>query len=192
MVLLLSPPMIAAETLVRDATALDARAFARKHGGFFLLRLPLSSEESWDEGLGYDTAVGELPVPGEEGVFERQRALAGWRVAPLVKRDGNLFPERVSVGRAQTCDVVLRMPRISKLHAHFLFDAEGRLLVRDQFSSNGTTVNTRRIRPGEAVPVRSGAQIGFGRFETELIDAAGLRRFLTRKVVASDAAGVQV
>ncbi len=172
--------MQAADTLVRDAFGLDPSRFARRYGHYFLLRLPLTADESWDDGIGYDTVVGEIPGRTDGALAQHQLAVAGWRVAPLVKRDGNPFPERVSVGRARSCDVVLRIPQVSKLHAHFLFDPKGRLLVRDQRSANGTRVNGRRLRPSDPCTVKSGDQVAFGRFVTELIDAPGLQKFLTR------------
>ncbi|HTU58032.1 MAG TPA: hypothetical protein VMF89_06355, partial [Polyangiales bacterium] len=40
-------------------------------------------------------------------------------ILPLRKGEGRPFPERISVGRATNCDVVIRDASISKLHGHF-------------------------------------------------------------------------
>ena len=47
----------------------------------------------------------------------RKKPTSELRVIPLVKAPGNPYSDRISVGRARNCDVVLRNPSVSKLHA---------------------------------------------------------------------------
>jgi hypothetical protein len=97
------------------------------------------------------------------------------RVLPIVKAPGNPYPERISVGRARNCDVVLREASVSKLHAHF--DADGKLLF-DLGSQNGTRVEGKRLLPNHGEVVRVGDAIHFGLATTSLIDGAALFELL--------------
>ena len=67
-------------------------------------------------------------------------------VLAVVKAPGNPYPDRVSVGRARNCDVVMRDPSVSKLHAHFRVGGPKLELV-DIDSQNGTRVNGRALAP---------------------------------------------
>ena len=96
------------------------------------------------------------------------------RVAPVQKRRGNPFPDRISVGRAQNCDIVLRLSYISKLHAHFLRGPGGVMYLCDQRSSNGTTVNGQALRPGTRIKINVGDTIGFGQLEATLVSGQQL------------------
>jgi hypothetical protein len=88
-------------------------------------------------------------------------------VAPIAKRRGNPHPERLSVGRAQNCDVVLRVTSVSKLHAHFTL-RDGRMLeLLDQHSANGTFVNGARLVSGRSAPVKWGDNLRFGALDFE-------------------------
>ena len=103
-----------------------------------------------------------------------------WRLAHVLKRAGNPFPDRISIGRANNCDVVLRLPFVSKLHAHFVGTGPGTLRLTDNRSANGTTVAGRTLAPGEAVDVRSGDWIGFGPLRLQLLDPSDLYDALAR------------
>ncbi len=50
------------------------------------------------------------------------------------------------VGRAETCDVVLRESGVSSNHASFVIDKDGKVLVQDLKSSNGTFKNGNPIK----------------------------------------------
>jgi hypothetical protein len=99
---------------------------------------------------------------------------AGIAIWPLQKKPGNPYPDRISVGRAVNCDVVLRAPYLSKLHAHFWRNPDGSLQLSDNSSANGTRLNSTPLIAGEAASVRSGDRISFGGLDLELIDAAAL------------------
>lgn len=105
-----------------------------------------------------------------------------WQVVPVTKREGNPFPERLSIGRATNCDLVVRLPFISKVHAHLLVKPDGRLELVDNQASNGTFHNHRQLRPGEARPVQPGDVISLGKLSLELFTPAGLYRLLQAEV----------
>ncbi len=94
-------------------------------------------------------------------------------VLPVVKAAGNPYPDRVSVGRARNCDLVMRDPSVSKLHAHFRVGGVKTELV-DIDSQNGTRVNGRALAPHQPMPVANGDTILFGSVAAKLLDAAAL------------------
>ncbi len=171
-----------AAVYVREAHVLDPEQFATRFGRWFLVHVPGEMDSTWDEDIQYQTMYAELPRPGEGHIRSAQTLVHAWRVAPLKKRDGNPFPDRISVGRAKNCDVVLRVPFVSKLHAHFLIGEKllggERLQLVDQRSANGTSINGNPVRPGKPARISSADTIGFGRFEVTLFSAADLRTAL--------------
>jgi hypothetical protein len=95
-------------------------------------------------------------------------------VFEVVKAPGNPYPDQISVGRTRNCDIVLRNPSVSKLHAHFRKDEQGRAVLVDNGSHNGTRVNGRLLTESEPQLVTIGDVIQFGRMTTTLLDAARL------------------
>ena len=93
-------------------------------------------------------------------------------ILPLRKQDGNPFPERISIGRATNCDVVIRDPSVSKLHGHFRDVGPESAFFTDAKSANGTRVDGVSIKPGEAVELHRNALLSFGRVQLMLISAA--------------------
>src|SRR3954469_22725095 len=95
-------------TLITDANRCNRDQFAAKYPGYFLLL----SERADSLQLGFRTQIsrgGEAPDPSG-GVNE---------VLPIRKAAGNPYPDRISIGRARNCDIVVRHESVSKLHAHF-------------------------------------------------------------------------
>ena len=100
-------------------------------------------------------------------------APANIEVLPVVKSPANPYPDRVSVGRARNCDVVMRDPSVSKLHAHFRIGGPKLELV-DIDSQNGTRVNGKQIPAHQPVAVAFGDSIWFGTVTCRLVDASAL------------------
>ncbi len=94
-------------------------------------------------------------------------------VLPVVKAPGNPYPDRVSVGRARNCDLVMRDASVSKLHAHFRVGGPQLELV-DIDSQNGTRVNGRALAPHQPAQVSNGDTVLFGSVACKLVDAAAL------------------
>jgi pilus assembly protein CpaF len=78
----------------------------------------------------------------------------------------------VSVGRVQGNDIMLPKGNVSKRHARLLF-RDGRFIVADLNSTNGTYVNRRRI--SQATIVREGDRVYVGDYvlRIEVLDATG-------------------
>jgi hypothetical protein len=100
--------------------------------------------------------------------------LQGAQIFPIVKAPRNPFPERISVGRALNCDIVLREASVSKLHAHFQKVMADEALVTDVKSANGTRVNGKRIGAGMAIRVVSGDLLQLGGVVVQFVSSKAL------------------
>jgi len=161
--------MIPVEPLWQAAHQMGRSAFVTRHMGWYLVKHPDAVTVVPPGELGWNTVAVSVdkdeqadPFPGE------------WRLVEIRKRPGNPFPDRIGVGRAPNCDVVLRLPFVSKLHAHFLDGVGAGLRIVDQRSANGTSVNGRTLDAGETADVNSGDWIGFGPLRLQLLDASDL------------------
>lgn len=72
---------------------------------------------------------------------------------------------RINVGRGSDNDIYLDDRSVSKIHAALLMNREGTLLVSDTGSTNGTYINGRRLKYGEARQIEEGDIVGFGDVE---------------------------
>jgi hypothetical protein len=120
--------------------------------------------------LGFKTGLVESEDLAVDLIGEDVIDAAAWFVAPISKRPGNPYPERIGLGRARNCDVAIRWPRISKLHAHL--HLEGGIVVRitDCNSAHGTFVNGRDVDANGAA-CGPGSRIRLGDFEMVLMRA---------------------
>jgi pSer/pThr/pTyr-binding forkhead associated (FHA) protein len=62
-------------------------------------------------------------------------------------------------------DQVLDDSSVSRMHARFSLDRDGKMTVRDLNSSNGTLVNGDRLIPNESRTLQQGDHVCFGRME---------------------------
>lgn len=83
--------------------------------------------------------------------------------------------QRRSVGRAKQSDLWIDDPSVSKIHASLVLNSNGKLLVADTGSTNGTFVGSQRIPYGKAFLVNSGEKLKFGTIEVviEHFDSGG-------------------
>jgi hypothetical protein len=110
---------------------------------------------------------------------------AEWRVVAVRKREGNPYPDRFSIGRAPNCDIVIRLPFVSKVHAHIQVDGAGSYTMRDNGASNSTFVNGRKLEAKGTAPLKLGDEIAFGSLELQFVDAAMLYEILLSEVGTS-------
>lgn len=106
------------------------------------------------------------------------------QLVPITKAENSPYPDRISIGRARNCDVVLRHPSVSKLHAHVRKEADGRWMLHDAGSHNGTSVGTLPVTT-EPAELHSGDLVTFGAFTVRVVDSAEVYVVLTRMVQAS-------
>lgn len=139
---------------------------------FLLRRSRLTAPPGEDGGFGDEERVGfsTAVVDAEALTSARPGPLRGARVMPVTKAPGNPFPDRISVGRATNCDIVIRGSTVSKLHAHFKVIGPGDVVLTDAKSANGTRVNGTRLAPGDPVRVTAGDSILFGGVSVQLLD----------------------
>lgn len=86
----------------------------------------------------------------------------------------------LKIGRDPACDIVLRSPKASALHAELTVLNNGDILLEDKNSTNGTFVMNRPIKPGTQVSVKRGDAIRFADVElvwTQVPMAEDLSRF---------------
>lgn len=100
--------------------------------------------------------------------LERRLLRTPHYIVPIRKRKAaeRAFSDRVFVGRARSTDIVLRHRSISKSHAWFECNIEGRYSVADAGSKNGTTLNGKALDPRQAQWVEQGDELRFGKVDT--------------------------
>jgi FHA domain len=167
--------MLEARELWDLARSVGRDGFLSRQRAWVLLKHPDAGLAMVDPKFDYHTVAIRTDGPRLADPYPNE-----WRLANVVKREGNPFPERISVGRANNCDVVLRLPFVSKLHAHFVGLETGALRIADNRSANGTTVAGRTLAPGETVACESGDWIGFGPLRLQLLDPNDLLDALGR------------
>lgn len=158
--------------------ARDPALFAKRYRHPFLFKRSARVQEEQvspqtDRVMAFQTEQLQLDAHGlfvDSGAF----ASGDW-VWPVRKREGNPFPDRISVGRATNCDVVMRFAHVSKHHAH-LIGEQGEWKVVDQGSANGTEVDGKRLIKGQASPLRFGQSLRIGALALTFLDAEGLCR----------------
>lgn len=80
-----------------------------------------------------------------------------------------LLKETLIVGRRESSDIVLRFPNVSGTHCELSL-VDGRWVVKDLGSSNGTKVNGTRVSEGRVDP---GDRLSIGRHEYDVCYVAG-------------------
>lgn len=156
--------------LVREMTREE---FAASHAHPFLL-LHLEEDEDRAEWTFKTTTISSkrFSIAARDGGLSE--AASRYRAFPLVKSAGNPWRERISIGRARNNDIVLPHKSVSKLHAHFTQTEDGRLLLADAGSRNGTRLNSERLVEGASLEAKPGDTITLGGVTLQLIDAGVL------------------
>jgi hypothetical protein len=153
------------ENIAEVARTLPRDQFARRFPGcFFVVTDPGEDEQP----ISFETV--------EAGAAQRalQEARSHLDVYAIAKAANNPYQDRISIGRARNCDVVLRFSSVSKLHAHFRPTPDGPLELVDLDSQNGTRVNGRALSANQPQRVAAGDIVQIGRVIGRLTDAAAL------------------
>lgn len=102
-------------------------------------------------------------------------------VFPIVKRTGAMLHDRVSVGRSRNADIHLPFRRISKFHAYFTTAVGGsKYMITDSGSTNGTSVQGRKLPAGSPAEVPERGVIHLSHFLFLFLSAAGFYSFLSQ------------
>ncbi len=161
----------------QQKAAVGRERFIAQHPHLFIVRVgpPASAADDWSDPVSFSTRLADMPEDDDDD-DELATHEIGWIIAPVLKRPGGPFPERIGVGRARNCDVVLRFSTISKLHAQFLVGPPLQLV--DLGSANGTKAAGKALQPRAPVNIAVGGLLEFGGIEVKLVDAAGLYALL--------------
>ena len=148
--------------LAKELDDIGEEAFSRKypHPFLVLLNAPENASNYIDPGT-IETLNGSKD--------DKDRAEDPISLAIGLKKAGrNMYESRVTVGRARNNDIVIRSPKVSKLHAAFDRAEDGKSFeMIDMGSVNGTRINAVRLDAKQAVPLSSGDKIAFWRYEFE-------------------------
>ncbi|HEY6557556.1 MAG TPA: FHA domain-containing protein, partial [Polyangiaceae bacterium] len=124
---------------------------------------PVNPEFMYGSGAGPQFGGGAAPPPPNPyaaAVHASRATLQGSAGVFTVAAGTELRAGRDSA----QCGILLNEPRVSGVHATVKIEG-GQLLVRDENSNNGTTVNGNRIPPGIWAPVPNGSLLRFGPIE---------------------------
>lgn len=158
---------------LQRARQLDRGAFVMAHRYLFFLKHAKAPEPR------FDAMSDLLDGPTMSGKFTFDPAADRMQIAAIQKKPGNAEHWVFSIGRAATCDVVLRFPIVSQLHAHLTVDASGKIAIIDAGSANSTRCNGKRLLPNQVEALQIGDALSFGPLKLELCDAERLHRLLS-------------
>jgi predicted component of type VI protein secretion system len=167
------------QKLVELALSVPRDAFiAQVPARFLVLGAPANEQQP----MSFSTQV--FRAPNKEPAREELVVL------PVAKAANNPYADRVSVGRARNCDMVVRDPSVSKLHAVVRIDGEAFSLV-DIGSQNGTYLNGQRLAINEAAPISCNDEILIGNVSARFMDGGAVYTILVAaqgsKAVTSNA-----
>lgn len=87
----------------------------------------------------------------------------------------------VTIGRGEDADIIIDDAQVSRAHARIAYE-DGRLVLKDLESRNGTAVGEEALEPGQTVvlplnqPIHFGARVGIMVSEQEPVQDEALRR----------------
>jgi pSer/pThr/pTyr-binding forkhead associated (FHA) protein len=151
------------ERLLELARTLPREEFAKSNTRWFLIILDTGEEEP-------PSSFETVDVSATPRVLLSAKP-PSTLVHEIVKAEGNPYPDRISVGRARNCDIVLRHPSVSKLHGHFLPRPEGQIDFADVGSQVGTRVNGHMLEPNQPARLGPGFILSIGRVIARIADA---------------------
>jgi len=157
------------DELRREAKQLSKDEFAGRYPHLFFI--------FYDDGFDLSAVHFETEMARSK---PSMKSTGNLRVLPMLKAETNPYSDRISIGRARNCDIVLRHSSVSKLHAHVRRGDDGVHLIYDAESHNGTSVGSKRVTAAEPQPLRSGDLVTFGAVTVRCVDAAELHVVLTR------------
>ena len=100
------------------------------------------------------------------------------QVCPLLLHSGEQGHQLI-IGRSHVCHVQIDHGQISKMHVVFRRDSEGKFIIEECGSTNGSTVNQEKLEPGSPVGLRNLDAIGLGgAFQATFFTPDGMYNYL--------------
>jgi len=114
-----------------------------------------------------ETEIEETPEGKkiEKKVSRKSRKLVGWLVTysfDAMGADFKLYEGRNTIGRDVDCNVTVNDPQMTGKHATILFQ-DGVFFLKDEFSTHGTFVNDKKMRPDSSQEINDGDKIRLGK-----------------------------
>ncbi|PTL77178.1 FHA domain-containing protein [Vitiosangium sp. GDMCC 1.1324] len=103
-------------------------------------------------------------------------------VFPVIKNQENAFGRGITVGRTGNNDVVLDDGTVSRFHAWFQRETDGRYILTDAGSKNGSYVAGVRLTPRRPSLLTDGSRLRFGQVEVTFYLASGFTKVLARRL----------
>jgi hypothetical protein len=147
--------------------------FKAKHPGLFLF---VAGSNHGADPIDFETCYQSAPPTRLPPTPRAQPTEA--QVLPIAKSPGNPYPDRISVGRARNCDIVIRNPSVSKLHAHLRVESDGSYTITDLGSHNGTQVDGRKLVAHTPEPLRPNSTVTLGAVQARVLFNADLHAVL--------------
>jgi pSer/pThr/pTyr-binding forkhead associated (FHA) protein len=163
-------PMEEVTEYLRKARSVNADTFQQLYPHYFLYKHAKAVRDPGISEPDIDFATRTLSLNFDPLPQQNQ-------LVPVKKNPDNPFPDRLTIGRATNCDVVIRLAFVSKVHAHLLIQGD-KLTLRDNRASNFTFHNHRRLEPGSSRSVKLGDILSFGAIDLELVTAGRLYEIL--------------
>ncbi|MEO5728679.1 MAG: FHA domain-containing protein [Byssovorax sp.] len=127
------------------------------------------------------TAQFETDVPtGRGSIIPPALGSTEASVVPIRKSLRSPYQDRISIGRARSCDVVIRDASISKLQAYVFTGEDGSHAIVDVGSQNGTKIGSRLLVPQKPMPLKAGNILTLGVVVASTLDATSAHRALLR------------
>jgi hypothetical protein len=176
--------------LVRANIDLGPDYFTGEYPGSFLLPVGLLSNEEVPEP--------RAPQPPAEGPLQHQMTATYQVVEPAdtlvmsfedrLKHSmadhplaGSVFFIRhieaapsLLIGRDPSCDLMIPEPSVSARHCEIVVDSKGNLVGADLGSTNGMSINLKRLAPGMPLIIADGDILTFGRYSFQYFHAQSL------------------
>jgi S1-C subfamily serine protease len=131
--------LLVAAVVVLGLVAAYFASRARRSGAMIPPPIPPVTRETYVSPSSRDGSE-RVPEPGD-GLLGKLTILNGDRAGERIGLGGS----GIRVGREHSmCEIVLENPKVSRLHAEFV-EVQGRVLLIDRNSSNGTYVNDQKI-----------------------------------------------
>jgi hypothetical protein len=136
-----------------------------RHRADFEVDTPLSGMHT----LSIDDEIEETLPAGRES----PPAASNLEIYPLTKKPGASFPDRITIGRTENNDIVIREHSISRLHAYVRRDGD-QWLVADAGSKNGSWLGDVALAPRKERPLATRSNLRLGDVQLLFYPAADL------------------
>lgn len=159
----------------------DLEALERELGAWALLGRP-PSEYAGAEGWSYRTRSVEpnvVQIGNSKVLMRADDLLLGCKK----RAEATSFQSVLLVGRADSNDIVIAHPSVSKLHARLHIGNKAELKIGDAASSNGTRLDEVLLTPDDLRTVTSGSVLTFGSCGFVLVPIDHLQRVLAKHII---------